>query len=369
MRTSGALLALRAQAGVDLQRRVGGRHARASGGARWPRRCVRRRDLRVRALDRVVHEHDVRIGAVGQLEAAVAAHRDRPPSGSAPPSRPRWAATVSPATVSVASSVASVRLDSPAPTAVTSSSPTSSPTAIRSSSRRRTARTARTRSSADSWRPAAASISLVSASDGQRRQVAAEHLHALRLALQQVGGVAGGGQHPGQPLGDLALVAEHREVPVGAAERVADPAEAEQPGVRVGGVGEPLEHHRQQGALDRRGPGDARGHRLEVPQRRRRVLVAECREPGAGRLGREPHVRRPGSGPPRSAAAGRTASRAAGAPRGGGGATPSRAPPPAPSGGRASGRGGAARRRRRARRGCGAAGRAGSGARAVRRNA
>ena len=77
---------------------------------------------------------------------------------------------------------------------------------------------------------------------------------------------------------------------MGVAERVADPPEPEQAGVRVGGVGEPLEHHREQGALDRRGPGDARGHRLEVPQRRRRVLVAECREPGRGRLGREPNV-------------------------------------------------------------------------------
>ena len=35
---------------------------------------------------------------------------------------------------------------------------------------------------------------------GQRGQVLAEHPHALRLALEQVGRVARGGQHPGQPL-------------------------------------------------------------------------------------------------------------------------------------------------------------------------
>src|SRR3712207_8257966 len=36
----------------------------------------RGRDLRVGAGDRLVHEHHVRVAAVGELEAAVATHRD-----------------------------------------------------------------------------------------------------------------------------------------------------------------------------------------------------------------------------------------------------------------------------------------------------
>ena len=66
----------------------------------------------------------------------------------------------------------------------------------------------------------------------------------LGLALEQGRGVARRREQPSQPLGDLALVAEGLQVPVGGAEALADPPEAEQPGVRVGGVGEPLEHRR-----------------------------------------------------------------------------------------------------------------------------
>ena len=73
-------------------------------------------------------------------------------------------------------------------------------------------------------------------------------------------------------------------------ERVGDLAEAEEAGVRVGRVGEPLEHHRQQRPLDRRGPRDPAGQRLEVAQRRLRVEVAERRQPGPGRLRAQPAV-------------------------------------------------------------------------------
>ena len=66
-------------------------------------------------------------------------------------------------------------------------------------------------------------------------------------------------------------------------ERVGHLAEAEQPGVRVGGVGEPAEQHRQQGALDGRLAADPGGQRLQVAQGGRRVGVAERLQPLAGR--------------------------------------------------------------------------------------
>ena len=120
--------------------------------------------------------------------------------------------------------------------------------------------------------------------------VLAEDGHALRLTLEEVGGVAAGGEHRRHPLGDLALVAQQPEVPRRAPERLGDPAEPEQAGVRVRRVGEPLEHHRQQGALDLGAPGEPRRQRLEVPQGSVRVLVAERRQPGPRGLGREPHL-------------------------------------------------------------------------------
>ena len=87
---------------------------------------------------------------------------------------------------------------------------------------------------------------------------------------------------------DGALVAQQPQVPGGRAQRVAEPAEAEQSAVGVGRVGEPAEQHRQQGALDRRAPADAGGQGLEVAQRAGRVLVAERLQPRPGGLGREP---------------------------------------------------------------------------------
>jgi hypothetical protein len=125
---------------------------------------------------------------------------------------------------------------------------------------------------------------------GQRCEVLPQHLHALRLALQQVGGIARGGEQGREPLRDLALVAQRREVPRGVAERLAEPSEPEEPGVGVGCVGEPLEHDRQQRALDRCGPRDTGRERLEVAQRRPRVEVAERRQPRARRLRGQPGV-------------------------------------------------------------------------------
>ena len=122
----------------------------------------------------------------------------------------------------------------------------------------------------------------------QRHQRLPQHLHALRLALEQVGGVARGAEDVGQPLGDLALVAQHREVPRRTSQALADPPEAEQPGVGVGRVGEPLQQHRQQGPLDVGGARDPAGQRLEVAQRGLGVGVPEGGEPRLGGLQRQP---------------------------------------------------------------------------------
>ena len=91
-----------------------------------------------------------------------------------------------------------------------------------------------------------------------------EELHALRRLLEQVRGEAAAGEGVGEPLGRRALVAEQPEVPVRRAELVADLAEGEQPGIRIGLVGEPAEHHRQQLALDQRPTAQPAGECLEV---------------------------------------------------------------------------------------------------------
>ena len=341
-------------AGSDSSRRTSVDHGLGEG----------RGHLRLDAVDRLVHEHHVRVAAVGQLEAAVAAHRDdRDPGRRRRRGRAARARTPS-AMSSVACSVASVSRLRPCPTTATSVPATSSPHAIRSSSRRRTARTAPTAASGVSARSTSACISASERLGAQRRERLPQHLHALRLALEQVGGVARGAEDVGQPLGDLALVAQHREVPRRAAQALADPPEAEQPGVGVGRVGEPLQQHRQQRPLDVGGARDPAGQRLEVAQRGLGVGVAEGGEPRLGGLERQPGLRRRGAWRRRRAAAGRRASRAAGAPRGGGSATACRAGRPARRRGRASGRAGAATPRPRAARGYAAAGGAGSGARA-----
>src|SRR6185369_189358 len=97
---------------------------------------------------------------------------------------------------------------------------------------------------------------------------------------------------------DLTLVAQRLQVPVGRAEALADPPEAEQSGVRVGRVREPLEHRREQRALDGRGPGETAGQRLEVTQGAAGIGVPEGGEALSGRLGGESRAGRghPGHG-------------------------------------------------------------------------
>ena len=101
--------------------------------------------------------------------------------------------------------------------------------------------------------------------------VLAQDGHHLRLPQQQVGRVPAAGQHPGHPAGDHGVVPQQPQVPGRVAEGVADLVEPEQPGVGAGRVGEPAEHHRQQGALDRRPAGNAGGERLDMAQRPGRI--------------------------------------------------------------------------------------------------
>ena len=242
------------------------------------------------AVGRLVDEHHVGVAAVGQLEAAVAPHGDdRDPARRR--RRARAAArTDSVAMSSVACSVASVSRLRPCPT--TATSVPGHEVAARDPQQLAAAYGPHrpTAASGVSARSSSACISAQRGLGAQRDERLPQHLHALRLALEQVGRVARGAEDDGEPLGDLALVAQHREVPRRAAQALADPAEAEQPGVRVGRVGEPLQHHRQQGALDVGGARDPARQRLEVAQRGLRVGVAERGQPGLRRLQRQPRL-------------------------------------------------------------------------------
>jgi hypothetical protein len=142
----------------------------------------------------------------------------------------------------------------------------------------------------------------------------AEELHALRRLLEQVGGEAAAGQGVREPLGGRALVAQQPQVPVGGPELVADLAEGEQTRVRVGLVGEPAEHDRQQLALDR-GPSATPQSVSASRWRSAPCRVAETQrgEPLPRRLGSQAHlVGEAGHG--REQRAGRRSARAAGAP-------------------------------------------------------
>ena len=130
---------------------------------------------------------------------------------------------------------------------------------------------------------------------GQRARLAGAQLggvgeqgHAVRGPQQQLGGVPAAGQDPGHPLGTGRLVAQQAQVPGRPAEVVADPPEPEQPGVGVRGVGEPSEHDRQQGPLDRRTSAHPGRQGLDVVQRPRGVAEAQGIQALAGRLRGQP---------------------------------------------------------------------------------
>ena len=152
---------------------------------------------------------------------------------------------------------------------------------------------------------------------GLQLGVVGEQAQRLRVAGEQVGDVPGQAQHPGQA---AARPGPRRAAAAGTTGCCPSLSETvpvvQQAAVRLGRVGELLQQHRQQGALDRRGPGHAR-----------RSAPARCRSAPAGSA--KPRISRraarptrgsaaaprraPGRPPP--AAAGRAASRAAGAPR------------------------------------------------------
>ena len=188
-----ALLALGAQVGVDLQRRVaagGASRRRTSLATAWRTTWPGGRRRPPRAGARTARRRRCRRTARSRRSGP----SPRSPSGSARSSSERCGATARPATSRVASRVASVSRDRPAPTSATSMRPSTSPAPIRSSSRRRTPRTART-ASPDVLVPARGGQHLLGHRlGGQRDQVVGQHPHALRLALEQVGDVARGGE-------------------------------------------------------------------------------------------------------------------------------------------------------------------------------
>ena len=234
----------------------------------------------------------------------------------------------------VTSSSAAVRSVIAAPRASRVSAPVRSATATRNSSERRMVRAASTAEAGSSLRPAADRIrrSTSSRERGIRPEESPRNCtHSGRL-LEQVGGEPAAGQGVRQPFCGRPLVAQQPQVPVRRAELVADLAEGEQAGIRVGLVGEPAEHDRQQLALDGGPPADAAGERLEVAQRATGVAETQRGQPLARGLGSEPHVGvgQPGDG--RRAAGGRRSARAGGAPRAAGRATGRRRPRRARSG-------------------------------------
>src|SRR5439155_12819582 len=87
--------------------------------------------------------------------------------------------------------------------------------------------------------------------------------------------VVAGGQDARQVFGGGAFVAQQPQVPVCVAEGLGGFAERQKAAVGIGRVGEPAQHHREQGPLDRRAPADSGGERGQVAQCPGGVGVAE----------------------------------------------------------------------------------------------
>ena len=194
-----ALLPLGAQAGVDLQRRVATGQGEQAAQLVRDRVGVRRRLVRVGALHRVVDEHHVRVAAVGQLEAAVPAHRhDRHPArrlveplllpdraaGDLEGGLERRVGQPGQAGADVGHVDLAEQVADRDPEQLAAPDP------------------------ADGTHRVLGALLAAGGGDhlaGQRlggewRQLLAEHPDALRLTLEEVGRVAGGGQQPGQAL-------------------------------------------------------------------------------------------------------------------------------------------------------------------------
>ena len=98
--------------------------------------------------------------------------------------------------------------------------------------------------------------------------------------LEQDAHVARARQHRGEPPRRAGRVAQHPQEPVRLAEVVGQAAEGQQAVVGIGALREPLQHDRQQVALDGGPPGDPAGEGGDVPQGARRVGEADRRESG-----------------------------------------------------------------------------------------
>ena len=85
---------------------------------------------------------------------------------------------------------------------------------------------------------------------------------------------------------------------MGRAECITHATETEEAGIRVGGVGEPAEQHRQQRPLNGRPAAHPRGQRLKVSQRARRIRIAKRMESLLGSLRSQSRLPRiePGDG-------------------------------------------------------------------------
>ena len=94
----------------------------------------------------------------------------------------------------------------------------------------------------------------------------------------------------GEALSRAALVTEHSQIPVGGAQGVADPSECEQPSIRVGLVGKPAQHDRQQGSLDRSSPTEPAGQSFKMAHRPRRVAKAQRGQTFTGGLRGQPRL-------------------------------------------------------------------------------
>ena len=154
--------------------------------------------------------------------------------------------------------------------------------AIRNSSRRRTAAGRGDGRSGSSARPTAARTSAASVARprGHQPVVVAEQGDRLGGAQQQVGGDRLLGEQHAARLSAAAPSSRSSRRYQGVLPSASQTLrKREQPGVRVGRVGEPAEQHRQQGPLDRGLAADAGGQRLQVAQRAGRVGVAEGLQP------------------------------------------------------------------------------------------
>ena len=112
----------------------------------------------------------------------------------------------------------------------------------------------------------------------------------LRVLGQADGGPARPGQDVAQPLGGVGGVAQHPQVPVGAADHLGELAEGQQPGVGVGAVGEPADHDRQELTLDGGTTGDPLGEGLDMTQGTIRVQVPEGRQALTGGVRAQGHL-------------------------------------------------------------------------------